>query len=205
MRQAIISLVLGLAVLVTAGCGFHPRGTTQVPDDMKTLILDSSDPYGPLNRSVREQLRLNGVTIVEKDTLRTDLPSLRVLGSSVGRDVASIFRSGTAAEYQLVMHINAQVLIPNKGIFPISSTVYRSFFDNPQRALAKDSEQQIIQQEMRDRAAEQLVRKLLTVHAAEEQLNSRKGTSDDPVGLDSTPGESPDRESTLGPTMTPDS
>jgi len=173
VRHPIIRLFVMLAVVITAGCGFHPRGTTQVPSELKTLIVSTGDPYGPLARTVRQQLRINDVKIVEDSKQnRTDIPTLRLGPESSGRNTASVFISGTTAEYQLVMTLTALVLLPGKGIYPISTTVYRSFFDNPNAALAKDAEQDLITQEMRQRAAEQLVRKLLTVHAA--QINSKE-------------------------------
>lgn len=166
------ALLCVFTTLITAGCGFHLRGATQISSELKTLILESSDPYGPLTRVIRQQLRLNDVSVIDNPGLRSDIPSLRLQKESRHRNTASIFRNGRTAEYLMMLTVSAQVLLPNKEIYPISATVEHSFFDNPQAALAKDSEQEIIIQDMREKAAEQLIRKLLSVSSAQKKRNN---------------------------------
>ncbi|WMQ73880.1 MAG: LPS-assembly lipoprotein LptE [Sodalis sp.] len=171
MRYQTLALILSLAVI--AGCGYHLRGTTaQMPREMKTITLNSYDPYGPLTRAVRVELRLNDVTLLDdaKDKNAT-LPSLKIINSSESRVTRSVFQDGKTAEHQMTLSVQAQVLMPGKDYYPINVKVYRSFFDNPLTALAKDAEGDIIRQELRQQAAQQLVCKLLMVRTAEEADN----------------------------------
>jgi LPS-assembly lipoprotein len=195
VRHRILTLLLGLAVLVTAGCGFNLHGTTQVPSNLQKLLLESNDPYGPLTRAVRQQLRLSNVTIVD-DPMRKDLPTLLIISSSETQSTVSIFQNGVTAENQLVLHVQAQVLIPGHDIYPLQVNIFRTFFDNPLTALAKDAESAVLRQEMRDQAALQLVRQLLSVHAAEVKNVPKDGVK--PVGSNKVTGTPAVKEINIG-------
>ncbi|MFB6434774.1 MAG: LPS assembly lipoprotein LptE [Candidatus Malihini olakiniferum] len=177
MRHRLFTLLLGLtAVLVTASCGFHLRGTKKLPNELKVLTLASNDPFGPLTRAIRNQLRASELR-VEDDTTRQDIASLRILSSTETRDTVSIFQDGTTAEYQIVLTIQAQVLLPGEDSYPVSVTVFRTFFDNQLASLAKDAEQDIVRQEMRLQAAEQLVRKIVTINSSDDRRKRQQRAS----------------------------
>ncbi|MGP1924084.1 MAG: LPS assembly lipoprotein LptE [Arsenophonus sp. NEOnobi-MAG3] len=161
MRYLII-LFICLAVLITASCGFRLQGTPKIPEELKRLKLSSGDPYGPLARAIRKQLRLNNVNLIDENLQNVTI--LKIGSSSENTKTVSIYQDGKSVEKQLNFWISAQIILPNGTVYPIKTCVERSFFDNPLDILAKDTENELIKQEMREQAARQLIRKLLIVH-----------------------------------------
>ncbi|MWP63167.1 LPS assembly lipoprotein LptE [Gilliamella sp. Pas-s25] len=158
-----LALFMLLAISLT-GCGFHLQHETEVPERFKTMSYVSYDPYGRLSRDIKELLHDNKVTLTTNNAT-SQVPSLRMLSENLSRNTISIYQDGKAAEYQLVLTVEAQVVIAGQQIYPISVRVFRTFFDNPSEALAKTVEQDLIENEMFTQAAKQVIRKLKSIDA----------------------------------------
>lgn len=165
--KALLLLVVGC--LSVSRCGFQPRSAAQLPEPLRSIAVHSSDPYGPLARAVRAQLRHYGFILAEQ----SDHPTLQLhlLNSSEERTLRSLFSDGKGAQYQLIYRVTAQLqwsdqhprtTQPNLvNRTPLATAVAHSFFDNPQAALAKSVEQEIVQQQLCEQAADQLAVQLL--------------------------------------------
>ena len=162
MKKYLASLML-LTISLT-GCGFHLQHDTEVPARFKKMSYMSYDPYGRLSRDIKELLRDNHVTLTNNESSQ-NLPILKVVRDSLDRSTISIYKDGKAAEYQLVLTVETQVIIEKEKIYPINVRVFRTFFDNPSAALAKTTEQDLIEDEMYMEAAKQIIRKLKSVNA----------------------------------------
>ncbi|OCG62902.1 LPS assembly lipoprotein LptE [Gilliamella sp. GillExp13] len=157
-----LALIMLLTISLT-GCGFHLQHETEVPKSFKTMSYISYDPYGRLSRNIKELLHDNDVTITNNNA-SGQVPLLKMVSENLSRNTISIYQDGKAAEYQLVLTIEAQVVIAGQQTYPISVRVFRTFFDNPAEALAKTVEQDLIENEMFKQAAKQVIRKLKSIH-----------------------------------------
>jgi len=157
-------LALILLTILLSGCGFHLQYEPEVPTRFKTLSYVSGDPFGRLSRNVKELLRDNEVTLTDAND-KAKYPTLHIVKDSLNKNTISIYQDGKAAEYQLVLTVQAQVVIAGEQIHPIKVSIFRTFFDNPAAALAKNVEQNLIEDEMYKQAATQIIRKLKSIDA----------------------------------------
>ncbi len=151
-----LSLVFLSATLLSA-CGFHLRGDYDVPDELSKLSITSYDQYSSFTRIVTRQLRMNEIQIVQP---ADDVPNVHLINESLGERTLSLYQTTRAAEIELTFVASYRVTIPELGTKTFSTSVTRSYLDNPLTALAKSVERDMIEDEMRKLAATQIVRQM---------------------------------------------
>lgn len=154
------SVVLMASLL--AGCGFHLRGDYSVPDELSTLSLTSYDPYSTFTRMMKGQLRLSEVEIVPP---AANVPNLHLVSEGIGERTLSLYQNTRAAEKEITFRASYRVTVPDVGSKTYSTSVTRSYLDNPLSALAKSVERDMIEDEMRKLAATQIVRQMARLRA----------------------------------------
>ncbi|NOI77942.1 luciferase [Vibrio coralliilyticus] len=201
MRLFSISTIKLTSVVLTASllsaCGFHLRGDYSIPEELDTLSLTSYDQYSTFTRMMKSQLRMSEIEVVPPSD---NIPNLHLLSEGVGERTLSLYQNTRAAEIELTFSASYSVSIPDIGIKTFSTSVTRSYLDNPLTALAKSVERDMIEDEMRKLAATQIIRQMARLKADieaneldmeeqeiqlktdEEQYRIKTYSSDEPQG-----------------------
>ncbi|OOF67424.1 LPS assembly lipoprotein LptE [Rodentibacter caecimuris] len=152
-------------VLFLSSCGWHFQNGELLPTELRTLRLESNDPYSEMSIVMRKQLQLNNVALVESP----NVPVLRLNKTNMNDEVASIFKRGREAEKILILEVEATVYL-NHSAYPIMAKVNRTFFDNSRAALAKSVEREVVWNDMREQAARQLISRMV---ALQQQVKTK--------------------------------
>lgn len=156
-----LSCVVLVASLLSA-CGFHLRGDYSIPDELETMSLTSYDQYSTFTRMMKGQLRMSEINVV---TPSATTPNLHLLSEGVSERTLSLYQNTRAAEKELTFSASYRVTIPELGSKTFSTSVTRSYLDNPLTALAKSVERDMIEDEMRKLAASQIIRQMARLKA----------------------------------------
>lgn len=178
MRLTLSSLKVTIVVLTVSllsACGFHLRGDYSIPEELNKISVTSYDQYSTFTRMMKNQLRMNDVEIVPP---AENIPNLHIIRENVGERTLSLYQGSQktgprAAEKELTFKARYRVTISDLGSKTFSTSVTRSYLDNPLTALAKSVERDMIEDEMRKLATSQILRQMarLKANIAADSMN----------------------------------
>ena len=148
-------LLLAGSLLLTS-CGFHLRGS--LPLERYPAIFVDAKKHSELASLLSEQLESNAVKLLTK--LDPKAPALMLQQDSLERRTLSLFPNGQVAEYELIYRVKYQVLLPGQDIQEFQFELTRDYQDDPNLALAKAKELDLLLQELRSQAASRIIRQL---------------------------------------------
>ena len=158
MNRLRLSLVLTLSLLLSA-CGFHLRGTVELPEEWRSLYLSSSSPNSELTVALRNGFESNGVNITNLDEANYRLQ----LGEErFERRNLTIGRNARAAEFELVMSTRLRVTDSqgNEILPELDVSTERVMTHDPENVTGKVEESRILRDEMRQDLVQSLLRQI---------------------------------------------
>lgn len=156
------ALILSLALVVLAGCGFHLRGATPLPEAMARTYLDVA-LTSPLRYELESLLLSAGGEVVEEEGEAT--ATLTVKSASIRSRTLSLDALGRAREYGLMLTVQYLLLSAEGEVLgeSLTTSVERDYRFDPDNVLAQGREREMVEQEMYRVAAQQMVRRLRTL------------------------------------------
>lgn len=154
-----ILLVL-LSSLLLSSCGFHLRG--DLPLSHFPAMYIQSERHSELAALVSERLSYNKVKVVSG--YQPQLPVLQLQSDSLERRTLSLFPNGQVAEYELIYKVRYQLTMPDAEPQQYQFELYRDYQDDPNQALAKAKELELMLGELRQQAANRILRQLARLH-----------------------------------------
>ncbi|CAB0149616.1 LPS-assembly lipoprotein LptE [Pseudidiomarina piscicola] len=150
------TLLLGLFSLLLVACGFQLQGNYKLPADLQQLRIDAPQ-FSEFAATARERFRLAGAELVHDSSVTT----VEIVSDSLTRRTLSLSASGQVAEYELIYTVNYLLRQQQGQNQALQVEVFRDYQDDPNFALAKTREREVLVAEMREQAAQQLVRQVI--------------------------------------------
>jgi LPS-assembly lipoprotein len=160
-KAPLVMAVFAVLTLFLSSCGFHLRGDYLLSPQLQTLHLTSEDKFGELTRQVKQHLSLNKIKLVANPA--KNVPQLKLLKDSLNRRTLSVFPNGQVAEYELIYTVRYQLALSESDIRSYVFELNRDYQDDPNIALAKSRELELMLSEMRKQAANKILRDLSTI------------------------------------------
>jgi LPS-assembly lipoprotein len=153
----LVSLII--ASLLMNGCGFHPRGMSEVT--FKTISIQGNSLS--MSRELRQTLKSNGIRVIENTEDAALL--FELINESNEKRILSLSGGGTVREYELVYKVSFRTRLPNTPLWSEAQTVQsrRNFSYNDKALLAKLDEENKLNVDMHSEVVREIMRRLSAI------------------------------------------
>jgi len=138
-----VLLLAGMAAL-SAGCGFHLRGSAALPPAMAITFIKSSDPFSTLVDDFSAALKVHDIKVTQERSAATAV--LNILGSSIEIKVLSVNTVGKVLEYDIQQTIRFSVVTAgNETLVPEQTvSMSRDYIYSSTDVLGKQRERKVV-------------------------------------------------------------
>lgn len=156
MKRIVLIFVLTASLL--SGCGFHLRGTINLPDSIRTVSVTSPDVK--LRDALVDSLESNNVIVVSGPT--ADSAYIKISEADFGREVRTIDERGKSTGYVLILRASYEVLdsTGKQLVKPSITTARRDYNFDQEQLLSATREEELLRDEMREDVAQGILRKM---------------------------------------------
>ena len=139
----LVLLLVGLVAL-TAGCGFHPRGSARLPPSMAITFIKSNQPYSSLVDDFAAALKIHDVRVTQERSEATAV--LNILENTIETGVLSVNTSGKVLEYEIMQTISFSVVTAgNETLVPVQTvSMNRDYVFSSTDVLGKQREDKVV-------------------------------------------------------------
>jgi len=144
-----------ITVLFISACGYHLRGSIDLPEELKRIYVQGAS--GQLNKIMKKTLKSSGGTIVDK--VQQAGIVVAIVKEKMDRRVLSLSSTGRANEYQITYTLNFNLLdAKGNSLTELQHLeINRDYFNDQEQILAKNIEEQIIRDEIYRKAVQSII------------------------------------------------
>ena len=148
-----------LAVSMLSACGFHLQGYEELPPQMETVYLDTSNRYTEFYQSLVAELKAREVRVVESSSEAET--SIRILLDFTDQRVISVSSRNVPTEFEVFYTISFDVQESGVQLLaPQRLTLTRDYTYDETLVLGKAAEEEFLRQDLARALARQVMRQL---------------------------------------------
>jgi LPS-assembly lipoprotein len=137
-------VLLFAGMLLSSGCGFHPRGSAALPPSMAITFIKSGQPYSSLVDDFAAALKIHDVRVTQERSEATAV--LNILENTTETGVLSVNTSGKVLEYEIKQTVSFSVVTAgNEPLVPVQSvSMNRDYVFSSTDVLGKQREESVV-------------------------------------------------------------